>query len=49
MMDICFQALVSIKRLQKFLNMEELDPDHVERTGTSDIDQGIISCLVNNN
>ncbi|CAB4033149.1 multidrug resistance-associated 1-like, partial [Paramuricea clavata] len=33
------QALVSIKRLQKFLNMEELDPSHVERTGTSGINQ----------
>ncbi|XP_028401657.1 multidrug resistance-associated protein 1-like [Dendronephthya gigantea] len=33
------QALVSIKRIQKFLNMEELDPKGVERTGTSGIDQ----------
>ena len=39
----CFQALVSVKRLQKFLNMEELDPDHVERTETSDMHAGNIS------
>ncbi len=38
----CFQALVSIKRLQRFLNMEELDPSHVERTATSSMDQGNI-------
>ncbi|XP_046853046.1 multidrug resistance-associated protein 1-like isoform X2 [Xenia sp. Carnegie-2017] len=31
------QALVSIKRLQRFLNMEELDPNHIER---SDISKG---------
>lgn len=40
--SISFQALVSIKRIQKFLNMEELDPKAVERTDASGIDQGNI-------
>ena len=27
----CFKARVSIKRLEEFLDLEELDPDNVQR------------------
>ena len=27
----CFEARVSIKRLEEFLDLEELDPDNVQR------------------
>lgn len=28
---LCFKARVSIKRLEEFLDLEELDPDSVQR------------------
>ena len=36
----CFKARVSIKRLEEFLDLEELDPDNVQRESRKDKEIG---------
>ncbi|XP_078381052.1 multidrug resistance-associated protein 1-like [Oculina patagonica] len=39
----CIQARVSIKRLEEFLDLEELDPDAVQRTSPTLLTTGMVS------
>ncbi|KAJ7390650.1 Canalicular multispecific organic anion transporter 2 [Desmophyllum pertusum] len=39
----CIQARVSIKRLEEFLDLEELDPDSVQRASPTLLTSGMVS------
>ncbi|XP_068685996.1 multidrug resistance-associated protein 1-like [Montipora foliosa] len=42
-LSACVQARVSIKRLEEFLDMDELDPDNVQRISSNLLSPGMVS------